>query len=125
MDFQNRVGSKFGGGGPASAAEAAAHREARQYQLGLEAFDIDKDPYVVRNNLGQFVCKMCLTVHRNLPSYIAHTQVRIGPKRSPWLSNELPRRRLPLAPSRPGPGSEAMSVHGFHSGRRARSTRRT
>jgi splicing factor 3A subunit 2 len=91
MDFQNRVGSKFGGGGPASAAEVAADRQARQHRLGLEAFDIDKDPYVVRNNLGQFVCKLCVTVHRTLPSYIAHTQVSPFSSRSEPAITVIPR----------------------------------
>jgi splicing factor 3A subunit 2 len=79
MDFQNREGSKFGGGGIASASDLAADRRERQFRLGMEAFDINKDPYVVRNNVGQFVCKLCLTLHRNLPSYIGHTQVSRRP----------------------------------------------
>eukprot|EP00921_Rhytidocystis_pertsovi_P013515 GHVQ01021862.1.p1 GENE.GHVQ01021862.1~~GHVQ01021862.1.p1 ORF type:complete len:240 (-),score=27.35 GHVQ01021862.1:133-852(-) len=74
MDFQNRVGHKTGSGAPASAAEAALERRERLKRLALESFDLNKDPYLMRNHLGQIECKLCLTLHSNESSYLSHTQ---------------------------------------------------
>lgn len=35
-----------------------------------------QDPYVFRNHLGRFECRLCTTEHRTLPDYIGHTQGR-------------------------------------------------
>ncbi len=45
MDFQNRVGSKFGGGGVMSESAANADRRERLRKLALETVDLNKDPY--------------------------------------------------------------------------------
>ncbi len=45
MDFQNRVGSKFGGGGVMSESSANADRRERLRKLALETVDLNKDPY--------------------------------------------------------------------------------
>jgi len=74
MDFQNRVGSKFGGGGVAGASEANVDRRERLRKLALETIDIAKDPYILRNHLGSLECRLCLTLHTNEGSYLAHTQ---------------------------------------------------
>lgn len=74
MDFQNRVGSKFGGGGPASSSETNVQRRQRLMQLAMETIDLEKDPYFVRNHLGKYECKLCGTLHNNEGSYLAHTQ---------------------------------------------------
>ena len=74
MDFQNRVGSKFGGGGMASASSAEIDRKERLRRLAMETMDISKDPYFMRNNLGQFECKLCMTLHRSEANYMSHTQ---------------------------------------------------
>ncbi|KAG2177049.1 hypothetical protein INT43_007705 [Umbelopsis isabellina] len=74
MDFQNRVGSKTGGGGVASASEANVNRRERLRKLALETIDISKDPYFMKNHLGSYECKLCLTLHTNEGSYLAHTQ---------------------------------------------------
>ncbi|KAK4213301.1 hypothetical protein QBC37DRAFT_174512 [Rhypophila decipiens] len=74
MDYQNRVGSKFGGGGPASHSATNADRRERLRKLALETIDLDKDPYIFKNHLGSFECRLCLTVHQNDGSYLAHTQ---------------------------------------------------
>jgi len=74
MDFQNRVGSKFGGGGVAGAAEANVDRRERLRKLALETIDLAKDPYILRNHLGSLECRLCLTLHTNEGSYLAHTQ---------------------------------------------------
>lgn len=40
LHYQNRVGSKFGGGGPAGASEANVDRRERLRKLALETIDI-------------------------------------------------------------------------------------
>ncbi|CAE8660137.1 unnamed protein product, partial [Polarella glacialis] len=74
MDFQNRVGHKFGTGGPATDQEIASDRRERLRKLALETIDLSKDPYFMRNHLGSYECKLCLTLHTNEGSYLAHTQ---------------------------------------------------
>ena len=76
MDFQNRVGGKTGGGGAATAQQEAIHRRERLRKLALETIDIAKDPYFMRNNVGQYECKLCLTVHPNEANYLSHTQAK-------------------------------------------------
>ena len=48
MDFQNRVGSKKGGGGVASESQANADRRERLRKLALETIDLSKDPYFLK-----------------------------------------------------------------------------
>lgn len=74
MDYQNRAGSKFGGGGVASQSATNADRRERLRKLALETIDLDKDPYFFKNHVGTFECRLCLTVHQNDGSYLAHTQ---------------------------------------------------
>jgi len=74
MDYQNRAGSKFGGGGVASQSATNADRRERLRKLALETIDLDKDPYIFKNHVGSFECRLCLTVHQNDGSYLAHTQ---------------------------------------------------
>mmetsp|Transcript_7125 Transcript_7125/g.6395 ORF Transcript_7125/g.6395 Transcript_7125/m.6395 type:complete len:218 (-) Transcript_7125:111-764(-) len=74
IDFQHREGSKTGGGGLLSEAQAALDRKERLRKLALETIDISKDPYFMRNHLGTFECKLCLTLHPNEGNYLAHTQ---------------------------------------------------
>lgn len=74
IDFQHREGSKIGSGGHLSESQAALERKERLRKLALETIDITKDPYIIKNNLGTFECKLCLTVHPNEGNYLAHTQ---------------------------------------------------
>jgi splicing factor 3A subunit 2 len=74
MDFQNRAGAKPGGGGVASLQDANIERRERLRKLALETIDITKDPYFMRNHLGTYECRLCLTLHPNEGSYLAHTQ---------------------------------------------------
>ncbi|RLV76537.1 hypothetical protein DV515_00016878 [Chloebia gouldiae] len=74
MDFQHRPGGKTGSGGVASASESNRDRRERLRQLALETIDINKDPYFMKNHLGSYECKLCLTLHNNEGSYLAHTQ---------------------------------------------------
>ncbi|ODV59439.1 spliceosome assembly protein PRP11 ASCRUDRAFT_77175 [Ascoidea rubescens DSM 1968] len=74
MDYQNRVGSKKGSGGVATASEENAHRRERVRQLMSNRIDVDSDPYVFRNHLGLLECKLCLTTHVSEGSFLNHTQ---------------------------------------------------
>jgi len=67
-------GSKAGSGGVASASEANVQRRARLAQLALDTIDVSNDPYFMKNHLGSYECKLCLTLHTNEGSYMAHTQ---------------------------------------------------
>jgi splicing factor 3A subunit 2 len=74
MDFQDRPGGKAGGGGAASAQQEAIDRRERLRKLALETIDLAKDPYFMRNHVGQYECRLCLTIHPNEGNYLAHTQ---------------------------------------------------
>lgn len=74
MDRENRVGSKPGAGGLASDGAAARARKQRLAELAMESFDLEKDPYFMKNSVGSFECKLCLTVHKTESNYLAHTQ---------------------------------------------------
>ncbi|KAJ3074764.1 Splicing factor 3A subunit 2 [Podochytrium sp. JEL0797] len=74
VDRQNRAGVKFGSGGIAGSSESNVDRRERLRKLALETIDLAKDPYFMRNHLGSYECKLCLTLHSNEGSYLAHTQ---------------------------------------------------
>ncbi|ODQ65516.1 putative splicing factor 3A subunit 2 [Nadsonia fulvescens var. elongata DSM 6958] len=76
MDYQNRVGSKKGGGGLAGFSETNRHRKEQLRKLAQEHIDFEKDPYHFRNHLGHIECRLCLTAHISDASYLAHTQGR-------------------------------------------------
>ena len=40
----------------------------------METIDLARDPYHMRNHLGQIECRLCLTIHPNEGNYLAHTQ---------------------------------------------------
>jgi splicing factor 3A subunit 2 len=58
----------------ASASEANVQRRERLRALALETVDISQDPYFMKNHLGSYECRLCLTLHTNEGSYLAHTQ---------------------------------------------------
>jgi splicing factor 3A subunit 2 len=77
MDRQNREGGKTGSGhGLLTAADQHAHRRQRLLRLAMDTADLSKDPYVIRNHLGQWECVLCMTVHTNEGSYLAHTAAK-------------------------------------------------
>jgi splicing factor 3A subunit 2 len=69
-----QVGSKFGGGGVSSSQQAERERKERLKNLALETINLAKDPYLIRNHLGTYECKLCLTLHTNEANYLVHTQ---------------------------------------------------
>lgn len=74
MDFQNRVGGKTGSGGLLNESEINQARRDRLRKLALETIDLTKDPYFMKNHLGTYECRLCLTLHNNEGSYLSHTQ---------------------------------------------------
>lgn len=69
-------GSKTGGGGVASKDHEDLQRKERLRQLAMDTVDLKNDPYFMRNHLGTYECKLCLTLHGNEGNYLAHTQGR-------------------------------------------------
>lgn len=51
-------------------------------KLATQTIDFTKDPYFIRNNIGSYECRLCLTIHTNEGSYLAHTQ---GKKHQTYL----------------------------------------
>eukprot|EP00906_Rhabdomonas_costata_P006730 RCo009769 len=66
--------AKTGMGAPMTAADATVDRRERLRRLALETIDLNNDPYFMRNHLGGYECKLCLTLHDNEGNYLAHTQ---------------------------------------------------
>jgi hypothetical protein len=110
IDFQNREGAKTGSGGQLSEAQAALERKERLRKLALETIDITKDPYFLKNHLGTFECKLCLTLHPNEGNYLAHTQGKrhqynLGRRAAMEAKNAAPKTidletQAPLQPKR-------------------------
>lgn len=109
MDFQNRAGGKTGGGGVASWSESNRDRRERLRQLALETIDINKDPYFMKNHLGSYECKLCLTLHNNEGSYLAHTQ---GKKHQANLARRAAKDAKD-APQQPAPEKPRVDVKKF------------
>jgi len=109
MDFQNRVGSKTGGGGPASWSESNRDRRERLAALAAETIDLAKDPYFMRNHLGTYECKLCLTLHNNEASYLAHTQ---GKKHQSNLARRAAKEAAD-APVQPAPQKAGVDIKKF------------
>jgi len=112
IDRQNRVGSKFGGGGVSSAQQSERERKERLRQLALETVDLAKDPYLMRNHLGTYECKLCLTLHTNEGNYLAHTQ---GKKHQAGLAKRahmeaLQKGRNEVGPCLPVSSSTTKSI---------------
>ena len=73
-------------------------------RLAMEKIDLSKDPYFMRNHVGTFECRLCLTVHTNEGSYLAHTQ---GKKHQVNLARRQQREKQA---AEQGPGGTAVSV---------------
>jgi len=76
MAYRDNWGGKTGSGGVASEDVQNVARRARLRELTMEVVDLKKDPYFMRNHLGSYECKLCLTLHSNEGNYLAHTQGR-------------------------------------------------
>ncbi|CAI4232014.1 unnamed protein product [Auanema sp. JU1783] len=109
MDFQNRAGGKTGGGGVASASDAGVDRKERLRQLALETIDLAKDPYFMRNHIGTYECKLCLTLHNNEASYLTHTQ---GKKHQSNLARRAAKEQQEL-PYLPAPAVPKVELKKF------------
>ncbi|KAI3441454.1 Matrin-type domain-containing protein [Psidium guajava] len=99
-------GSKPGSGGAASAQNEAIDRRERLRRLALETIDLAKDPYFMRNHLGSYECKLCLTLHNNEGNYLAHTQ---GKRHQTNLAKRAAREAKD-APAQPQPNKRKVNV---------------
>ncbi|KAK9139403.1 hypothetical protein Scep_009084 [Stephania cephalantha] len=99
-------GSKPGSGGAASAQNEAIDRRERLRRLALETIDLAKDPYFMRNHLGSYECKLCLTLHNNEGNYLAHTQ---GKRHQTNLAKRAAREAKD-APVQPQPHKRKLSL---------------
>lgn len=88
MDYQNRAGSKKGGGGIASDAQANLSRRRQVDELLRQGQEVpyifqedkgqaqdellNKSPYIYKNNSGKLVCKLCNTIHMSWVSVERH-----------------------------------------------------
>lgn len=93
----------------ASASESNRDRRERLRQLALETIDINKDPYFMKNHLGSYECKLCLTLHNNEGSYLAHTQ---GKKHQTNLARRAA-KEAKEAPAQPAPAKVKVEVKKF------------
>ncbi|XP_024396905.1 uncharacterized protein [Physcomitrium patens] len=98
-------GSKPGSGGAASAQNEAIDRRERLRRLALETIDLAKDPYFMRNHLGSYECKLCLTLHNNEGNYLAHTQ---GKRHQTNLAKRAAREAKD-APAQPQPNKRKVN----------------
>jgi splicing factor 3A subunit 2 len=118
IDRQNRVGSKFGGGGVSSSQNAERERKERLKRLALESIDLAKDPYLMRNHLGTYECKLCLTLHPNEANYLAHTQGKKhqqGLARRAYLESKKAETEASFLP--PQPPAKKVKLAKFRIGR--------
>lgn len=87
MDYQNRAGSKKGGGGIVSDSQANLARRKQVDELlrhgqevpytfqedrGQNQNEVNRDPYIYKNNSGKLVCKLCSTMHMSWVSVERH-----------------------------------------------------
>lgn len=109
MDYQNRPGGKTGSGGVASWSESNRDRRERLRQIAAETIDLARDPYFMRNHLGSYECKLCLTLHNNEGSYLAHTQ---GKKHQSNLARRAAKEAKD-SPNLPGPAKQRRELKKF------------
>lgn len=95
-------GSKTGGGGVASKEHEDLQRKERLRDIAMNIVDLNNDPYFMRNHLGSYECKLCLTLHGNEGNYLAHTQGRrhqnnLKRRAALELKKQAARPRAPVA----------------------------
>mmetsp|Transcript_4873 Transcript_4873/g.7601 ORF Transcript_4873/g.7601 Transcript_4873/m.7601 type:complete len:252 (+) Transcript_4873:55-810(+) len=105
MILDRDFGSKPGSGGAATKQNEAIDRRERLRRLALETIDLQKDPYFMRNHLGSYECKLCLTLHNNEGNYLAHTQ---GKRHQQNLARRAAREAKD-APSQPQPKTKKIT----------------
>ena len=72
--MEDKQFNKIGTGAYASISMINLERRDRLRKIANETTDLMKDPYFYRNHMGIYECKLCLTIHNNEGSYLAHTQ---------------------------------------------------
>ncbi|PKU34981.1 hypothetical protein llap_14716 [Limosa lapponica baueri] len=90
-------------GGLASVAQSGDKLAGLEDSLNLP------DPYFMKNHLGSYECKLCLTLHNNEGSYLAHTQ---GKKHQTNLARRAA-KEAKEAPAQPAPEKVKVEVKKF------------
>ena len=72
--MEDKQFNKIGTGAYSSISMINLERRDRLKKIAAETTDLMKDPYFYRNHMGIYECKLCLTIHNNEGSYLAHTQ---------------------------------------------------
>ena len=72
--MEDKQFNKIGTGGYSSISMINLERRDRLRKIAAETTDLMKDPYFYKNHMGIYECKLCLTIHNNEGSYLAHTQ---------------------------------------------------
>jgi len=67
-------GARTGSGGMQSEEYEKLTRRDRLKKIALEHVDLSKDPYIMKNHLGSYECRLCLTLHTTVGNYLVHTQ---------------------------------------------------
>eukprot|EP01065_Artemidia_motanka_P032340 TRINITY_DN39352_c0_g1_i1.p1 TRINITY_DN39352_c0_g1~~TRINITY_DN39352_c0_g1_i1.p1 ORF type:complete len:243 (+),score=51.53 TRINITY_DN39352_c0_g1_i1:67-729(+) len=57
-----------------SEAQMQRDRRDKLRDLAMQQVDLNKDKYFMRNHLGHYECRLCLTIHTTEGNYLAHTQ---------------------------------------------------
>nr|WJH19459.1 Splicing factor 3A subunit 2 [Euglena gracilis] len=96
--------SKAGMGAPQSFSDANVDRRERLRRLAMETIDLNSDPYFMRNHLGTYECKLCLTLHNNEGNYLAHTQ---GKRHRMSLARRAAKERAEQ-PAQPAPNRKKV-----------------
>merc|ERR1711959_66044 len=105
-------GSKQGSGFLSKYQENLDRRE-RLRRLALETIDLEKDPYFMKNHLGQYECRLCLTLHSNEGSYLAHTQ---GKRHQQSMASRASRMNFEIK-TRPDSSRHVITKKGIFIGR--------
>ncbi|KAG9392020.1 putative splicing factor 3a subunit 2 [Carpediemonas membranifera] len=71
-------GSRIGTGGQLSQSVLNARLQREKKALMEEALqeEVAKDPYVSKNQFGQYECKLCMSVHSTIADYTVHRELR-------------------------------------------------
>eukprot|EP00033_Pygsuia_biforma_P002878 GCRY01003174.1.p1 GENE.GCRY01003174.1~~GCRY01003174.1.p1 ORF type:complete len:243 (+),score=34.47 GCRY01003174.1:67-795(+) len=108
-------GSKVGSGGQATKQQEDLVRKERLKQLALETADLKNDPFLMKNHIGRYECKLCCTHHPTPENYLVHTQGKKHQnnlaKRAAKEKERAARQPLPQpAQTAPIPGSQRRTV---------------
>lgn len=78
--------------------DANVLRREQIKKIAMDSIDLSKDPYFLKDHLGSYQCRLCLTLHQTEGSYLAHTQ---GKKHQTNLARRSARDSKPTIAPQP------------------------